>query len=173
MNANHTRPLLAFWFLAAVAAVITALGLRSADSAVVVPAGTPAPVGTPGSPELVLGGALVANRAAPALSGSATQTVAWSSAAGRVYTGALAAAASTGAAQGSATPATAAPTVPTRTTTATRAPGPATASAPARGAGKAKGTTAARATAGSHGKGHAKSAKGKATAAGVHHRPRH
>ena len=58
MNANHARPLLAFWLLAIAAAVITSVGLRAPSADIEVRAGSPAPVTGTGSPELVLGGLL-------------------------------------------------------------------------------------------------------------------
>lgn len=58
MNATHARPMLAFWLLAAVAAMITGLGLHDGGAAVTVRAGSPSPVSRGGTPELVLGGVL-------------------------------------------------------------------------------------------------------------------
>jgi hypothetical protein len=58
VNANHARPLLAFWALAVAAAIITGAGLSAGTRNVTVSAGRPAPVQTSGAPELVLGGTL-------------------------------------------------------------------------------------------------------------------
>lgn len=58
MNANHARPLAAFWLLAIAAAVITGAGLRASQSP--GPVATPAPVISTPAPELVLGGVLQA-----------------------------------------------------------------------------------------------------------------
>jgi hypothetical protein len=57
VNANHARPLAAFWLLAIAAAVIAGTGMRANDSAA-PPQASPAPVSTSGAPELVLGGVL-------------------------------------------------------------------------------------------------------------------
>jgi len=79
VNANHARPLLAFWALAVAAAIITGTGLRAESRDVTVSAGRPAPVRTSGAPEVVLGGLLraetahvLANPLAPDLWGSLT-----------------------------------------------------------------------------------------------------
>jgi len=61
VNANHARPLLAFWALAVAAAIITGTGLRASTRDVTVSAGSPAPVQTSGAPEVVLGGLLRAD----------------------------------------------------------------------------------------------------------------
>jgi hypothetical protein len=63
VNANHARPLLAFWALAVAAAIITGAGLRASTRHVTVSAGRPASVQTSGAPELVLGGTLRADSA--------------------------------------------------------------------------------------------------------------
>jgi len=63
VNANHVRPLLAFWALAVAAAIITGTGLRAQSRDVTVSAGRPAPVRTSGTPEVVLGGLLRAETA--------------------------------------------------------------------------------------------------------------
>lgn len=65
MNANHARPLAAFWLLAIAAAVVTGMGLRSDGGSTVRPA-SPSTVTSTGAPELVLGGVL---RAGPTLTG--------------------------------------------------------------------------------------------------------
>lgn len=90
MNANHARPMLAFWVLAAAAALITGLGLRGSDSAVTVRAGSPSPVSRSGSPELVLGGLL---SAVPGAQPTATSRVGALSAAAIEYAARQAAAA--------------------------------------------------------------------------------
>jgi hypothetical protein len=64
VNANHARPMLAFWLLAIVAAVITSVGLRAGSPNIEVRAGSPSPVSGTGSPDLLLGGLL---RARPTL----------------------------------------------------------------------------------------------------------
>jgi hypothetical protein len=65
--------MLAFWLLAAVAAMITGLGLHDGGSTVTVRAGSPSPVSRGGSPELVLGGVLHATPAVtPAVTADAT-----------------------------------------------------------------------------------------------------
>jgi hypothetical protein len=50
--------MMAFWLLAAVAAVITGLGLNAGGASVAVRAGSPSPVTNSGTPELELGGLL-------------------------------------------------------------------------------------------------------------------
>jgi hypothetical protein len=65
LNANHARPLAAFWLLAIAAAVVTGMGLRSDGGSPVRPA-PPSTVTSTGAPELVLGGVL---RAGPTLTG--------------------------------------------------------------------------------------------------------
>jgi hypothetical protein len=67
VNAERTRPLLAFWALALVAGVITTMGLREGSTRVEVPAGVPSPVTGSRSPDLVLGGLL---RNQPSASGT-------------------------------------------------------------------------------------------------------
>jgi hypothetical protein len=76
LNANHARPMLAFWLLAILAAVITSVGVRAGGANVGVRAGSPSQVSGTGS-DLLLGGLLRAqpmavNRLAPAFVGSAT-----------------------------------------------------------------------------------------------------
>ena len=69
VNANHARPLAAFWLLAIAAAVLTVVGLRADSDG---NAGRPAPasqVTSHGAPELVLGGVL---RGVPTLTGPST-----------------------------------------------------------------------------------------------------
>jgi len=58
VNANHARPLAAFWLLAIAAAVITGTGLRANQSPSAV--ASTAPVSTSRAPEVVLGGVLQA-----------------------------------------------------------------------------------------------------------------
>jgi hypothetical protein len=56
VNADHTRPLVAFALLASAAAVITSVGLQTNDSA--APIASPASATSSGSPEVVLGDVL-------------------------------------------------------------------------------------------------------------------
>lgn len=63
MNANHARPMLAFWLLAALAAVITSLGLHESGATVEVRGAPAVPVTRTAPAQLVLGETL---RAAPA-----------------------------------------------------------------------------------------------------------
>ena len=56
VNANHARPMMAFWLLAIVAAVITSVGLRAGSTHIQVRAGSPSAVSSSGSPDLLLGG---------------------------------------------------------------------------------------------------------------------
>ena len=58
MNANHARPMLAFWLLAAVAAAITTAGLRAGESGVTVRSRSPSAVSTSATPDVLLGSPL-------------------------------------------------------------------------------------------------------------------
>jgi hypothetical protein len=90
VNANRARPLLAFWALAAVAGVITTMGLREGSTRVEVPAGVPSPVIGTRSPELVLGGLLSAQPSATGTQGVLSDM--WTSAAALEHALALASA---------------------------------------------------------------------------------
>ena len=70
VNANHARPMLAFWLLAIVAATITGFGLSAGSNEIQVRAGSPSPVSRSNAPDLLLGGLL---RAQPTF-GSVTST---------------------------------------------------------------------------------------------------
>jgi hypothetical protein len=83
VNAERTRPLLAFWALALVAGVITTLGLREGSTRVEVPAGVPSPVVGSRSAELVLGGILRAQPSATSTQGFLSD--AWTSASALEY----------------------------------------------------------------------------------------
>jgi hypothetical protein len=74
LNRNHARPLLAFCCLALLAAIISSIGLQSNATDVRVRAGTPAPVASATSPDLLLGGAFTAG---PAHVGSQGLSAAW------------------------------------------------------------------------------------------------
>ena len=58
VNANHARPLAAFWLLAIAAAVVTAVGLRADGGGDPGHSPPPSRVTARGAPELVLGGVL-------------------------------------------------------------------------------------------------------------------
>lgn len=55
MNANHARPMLAFWLLAALAAAITSAGLHESGATVAVRGAPAAPVTRTAPAQLVLG----------------------------------------------------------------------------------------------------------------------
>ena len=73
MNANHARPMAAFWLLALVAGVITVLGLRADGGHVTLRSGAPSPVTRSASPELVLGDQLRAQPTSTATASLAAQ----------------------------------------------------------------------------------------------------
>jgi hypothetical protein len=66
VNANHARPLAAFWLLAIAAGVVTAVGLRADTDGKADPPSPPSRVTSRGGPEFVPGGVL---RADPTLPG--------------------------------------------------------------------------------------------------------
>ena len=140
MNANHARPMLAFWLLALIAALITALGLRSGPNHVTVPSGTPAPVQRGDAPELLLGGLLRDRPVTPAPARPPVVTAAASSASGS-GTRAVAATASTGQGGGPGHSGSSKPAVQPTTTAPTTTSG-----GTGHGTGRKKGSENARTT---------------------------
>jgi hypothetical protein len=151
VNANRARPLLAFWALAAVAGVITTMGLREGSTRVEVPAGVPSPVIGTRSPELVLGGLLSAQPSATGTQGALSDV--WTSAAALEHALALASAREAPTAHAIVSgPKAGVPTDSSAVASARASAGSSGAGGTEHGTGTA--TAAAKPTHSSHGKGH-------------------
>jgi hypothetical protein len=171
VNANRARPLLAFWVLAAVAGVITTMGLREGSTRVEVPAGVPSPVTGARSPELVLGGLLSAQPSATGTQGVLSGV--WTSAAALEHALALASARAAGGSTAHAIvsgPKAGVPTDSSAVASARASASPSTpgGSSPGHGHATSTATAAAKPTHPSHGngdhgpgKGHAPTSPGK------------
>jgi hypothetical protein len=162
VNANRARPLLAFWALAAVAGVITTMGLREGSTRVEVPAGVPSPVIGTRSPELLLGGLLSAQPSATGTQGARSDV--WTSAAALEHALALASAREAGSTAHAtvAGPKVGTPTDSSAVASARAPAGPSGSGGTQRGHGTGTATATAKPTHPSHGKGHDGVGKGHA-----------